>query len=191
MSKSNPQDASESIPRLNHNLVIRTPVLIRYEIAEIHNARNSHPELTPQQIALMEQRLALLEAELAEWVAHSRFGDGLGSQPLDKLLYAEVKKYADSVYKKPSAYKSGFIVKTYKERGGKYSGVGERPLARWFKEDWQDVGNQSYPVYRPTKRVTKDTPLLPSEIDPTNLKKQIQRKQKIKGERNLEPFIAR
>ena len=34
-------------------------------------------------------------------------------------LYGQVKLYADSVYKKPSAYKSGFIVKTYKSLGGK------------------------------------------------------------------------
>ena len=37
--------------------------------------------------------------------------------PIDKVLYEKVKKYADSVYSKPSAYKSGFIVKTYKENG--------------------------------------------------------------------------
>jgi len=34
-------------------------------------------------------------------------------------LYEKVKFIADNLYDKPSAYKSGFIVKTYKELGGK------------------------------------------------------------------------
>jgi len=63
-------------------------------------------------------------------------------------------------------------------------------LAQWFKEEWQDVGQQvgGYPVYRPTKRVTKKTPLTVGEIDSENLKKQIKLKQKIKGSQNLPPF---
>ena len=36
--------------------------------------------------------------------------------PTDKKLYARVKKQADTVYSKPSAYKSGYIVKEYKSR---------------------------------------------------------------------------
>ena len=32
----------------------------------------------------------------------------------DKNLYAKVKKMADEIYKKPSAYKSGYIVKNIK-----------------------------------------------------------------------------
>ena len=39
---------------------------------------------------------------------------------LNKILYDKVKKEADKIYKKPSAYKSSWIVKTYKQRGGKY-----------------------------------------------------------------------
>ena len=114
------------------------------------------------------------------------------AEPIDKELYLDVKKYADSVYSKPSAYKSGFIVKTYKERGGRYSGdKGNQPIARWFKEDWKDVGGKDYPVYRPTKRISKDTPLLPSEIDPTNLRQQIQTKQSIKGNSYLKPFLPK
>ena len=110
------------------------------------------------------------------------------TEPIDTKLYLDVKRYADTIYEKPSAYKSGFIVKTYKQRGGRYRGDGEKPLARWFKEDWKDIGNKDYPVFRPTKRITKKTPLTPNEIDPVNLREQIRRKQIIKGERNLEPF---
>jgi len=40
----------------------------------------------------------------------------------DKELYDKAKAIADKTYKKPSAYKSGFIVKTYKDLGGTYSG---------------------------------------------------------------------
>jgi hypothetical protein len=111
------------------------------------------------------------------------------SIPLDKKLYAKAKQIADQTYKKPSAYKSGFIVKTYKDMGGTYKDTGERKgLEEWFQSEWRDIGNKAYPVYRPTKRVSKDTPLTVSEIDPENLKKQIALKQKIKGKKNLPPF---
>jgi hypothetical protein len=107
----------------------------------------------------------------------------------DKNLYEKAKKMADEIYKKPSAYKSGFIVKKYKELGGTYSDDKQpKELKQWFKAQWMDVGNMTYPVYRPTVRVNKQTPLLVSEIDPKNLKQQIKLKQKIKGEKNLPPF---
>jgi len=106
-------------------------------------------------------------------------------------LYEEAKKIADDTYKKPSAYKSGFIVKKYKELGGTYSGKKEnKGINRWFKEEWKDVGKKDYPVYRPTKRITKDTPLTVQEISPSNLKKQIDLKQIIKGDANLPPFLS-
>lgn len=105
-------------------------------------------------------------------------------------LYEKAKIIADNLYDKPSAYKSGFIVKTYKELGGTYSG--KKPektgIARWIKEEWKDIGNKEYPVYRPTKRITIETPLTPEEIEPSNLIKQIKLKQEIKGEKNLPPF---
>ena len=105
-------------------------------------------------------------------------------------LYEKAKQIADEKYKKPSAYKSGFIVKKYKELGGTYSGTknDNEGIGRWFKEDWKDIGNKEYPVYRPTKRITKDTPLTPQQIKPSNLKKQIALKQEIKGDSNLPPF---
>ena len=109
--------------------------------------------------------------------------------PANQELYNRVKKYADTIYVKPSAYKSGFIVKKYKELGGEYIDDNKpKDLKRWFKEEWQDVGGLEYPVYRPTKRVSKKTPLTPSEINPTNLKKQILLKQELKGDKNLPKF---
>jgi len=112
--------------------------------------------------------------------------------PVNKDLYNAVKEYADIVYNKPSAYKSGFIVKTYKKLGGTYRDDNkEHNLERWYKERWSDVGNKDYPVYRPTIRINKNTPLTINEIDKKNLKSQIKLKQKIKGTKNLPPFKAK
>jgi hypothetical protein len=112
---------------------------------------------------------------------------------LNENLYEYVKHLADRVYDKPSAYKSGFIVKKYKEFGGKFADDHkEKGLKRWFeKEKWTDVGHKGYPVYRPTIRANSKTPLTVNEIDPKNLKQQINLKQKIKGEHNLPPFKRR
>jgi hypothetical protein len=108
-------------------------------------------------------------------------------------LYAKAKRIADRTYKKPSAYKSGFIVKTYKELGGTYRNNPSSPktLKRWFKEKWADIGHKSYPVYRPTKRINKHTPLTASEIDPVQARKQIRLKQKIRGKSNLPRFARK
>ncbi len=67
--------------------------------------------------------------------------------PLNARLYAKVKAEADRIYLTHSAYKSGWIVKTYKERGGQYAvepnnkskSKRDHGLTRWFKEAWVDV----------------------------------------------------
>jgi len=107
-------------------------------------------------------------------------------------LYAKAKREADATYKKPSAFKSGFIVKRYKEMGGTYT-EDKKPknLQRWFKEDWKDVAGLGYPVFRPTRRVSKKTPLTPDEIDPKNLVEQSILKQKLRGNKNLPPFVSK
>jgi hypothetical protein len=109
----------------------------------------------------------------------------------DKNLYEKVKKMADQIYKKSSAYKSGYIVKKYKELGGTYSDDKQpKELKRWFESKWINVNpnKNQYPVYRPTVRINKDTPLTVSEIDKKQLQQQIKLKQKIKGAKNLPPF---
>lgn len=104
-------------------------------------------------------------------------------------LYNKVKREADRVYTKPSAYKSGWIVKTYKQRGGTYRNDSKpKTLKRWFLEEWGDIGGKSYPVYRPFRRITKDTPTTVYELDPVHAKQQIARKQQIKGTANLPAF---
>ena len=77
---------------------------------------------------------------------------------LDEVLYQYAKALADEKYIKSSAYKSGYIVNTYKELGGRYEDDNkEKDLKRWFKEKWVDVGNnQSYPMYRPTIRINNN-----------------------------------
>lgn len=118
------------------------------------------------------------------------------SIPTNKKLYDKVKKEADKIYNKSSAYKSGYIVKTYKSLGGEYKDASiEKPLKRWFNEKWMDVNplktNKSYPVYRPTKRINKNTPLTVNEISKSNLIEQSKIKQIIRGTKNLKPFMKK
>ena len=117
--------------------------------------------------------------------------------PTDKDLYEESTKLIKSKYKKNSAYASGAIVKDYKKKFYKKYGEDKEPyiddneqknLERWYLEKWTDIGQENYPVYRPTIKINKNTPLTVNEIDPKNLKKQIKLKQKIKGNNNLPKF---
>jgi hypothetical protein len=111
---------------------------------------------------------------------------------LNPRLYKKIKQEADTIYEKPSAYKSGWIVKTYKSRGGEYADDNQsKNLERWFKENWKDIGGKEYPVYRPTKRISKKTPLTADEIDPIQAEKQIALKQDIKGDANLPKFKSK
>ena len=114
------------------------------------------------------------------------------NEPMDKTLYNKVKREANQKYKTHGAFKSGWIVKTYKERGGRYKGnKTTKGLSAWFKEDWRNVAsNKQYPVYRPFKKINKDTPLTIYEISPTHIKAQIKEKQKIKS-RKLKPFLKK
>jgi len=108
----------------------------------------------------------------------------------DKKLYDKVKKEIDIVYKKPSAYKSGAIQKKYKQLGGEYIEDNKpKNLKKWFKEKWINLANANqYPVLRPTKKINKSTPLTVGEITEAEIKKQIQLKQIIKGDKNLPKF---
>ena len=112
--------------------------------------------------------------------------------PKNKKLYNLVKLEADQKYNKPSAYKSGYIVKQYKNLGGEYINDDKpKNLKRWFQEEWKDVGHSAYPVYRPTKRMNAATPLLVSEISKKNLTEQISLKQLLKGDHNQPKFIPK
>jgi hypothetical protein len=117
--------------------------------------------------------------------------------PLDKDLYQLVKQHINTIYKKPSAYRSGAYVKLYKQLGGKYKQdttkktIDDFPLARWFLENWDNYNistKGNYPVYRPTFRISDETPKTVSEISKKRLKQQSELKQEIKGKRNLPKF---
>jgi hypothetical protein len=114
------------------------------------------------------------------------------AEPLNIKLWNDIKNEMKEKYSKRwNAFYSGLLVQEYKRRGGEFSKKvqrGETALKRWFDEDWKDIGGKKYPVFRPTRRVTKKTPLIVSEIDPKNLKTQIAKKQKLAEEKNLEPF---
>jgi len=103
-------------------------------------------------------------------------------QPTNKTLYNKVKAEIIKKVPKHSAYRSGMIVKEYKKRGGKYSGSKEKgKLKRWFKEDWKTQdGSKTYKkkgdIFRPTKRVSKDTPTTMKELTPAQKKKAIAEK---------------
>lgn len=110
---------------------------------------------------------------------------------LDSELLKQARATVYPRYKKPSAYRSMALVKEYKRLGGRYDPSHKGSLKRWMEEDWHDIGGLEYPVFRPTKRVSPETPLTPSEIDSTDLQQQIKRKQFIRGERNLKPFLPK
>ncbi len=108
------------------------------------------------------------------------------ARPKDQSLYDRVKVDIYKRYPKHSAYRSGMLVKEYKKRYAEQYGTKDEPyigtkptksgLTRWFKEDWKsDTGKYGYTskssVYRPTKRITKDTPTTFSELTPEEITK--------------------
>jgi len=127
-------------------------------------------------------------------------------EPKDPQLYAKVKAEADRLFLAPtSAYKSGWIVRTYKDRGGKYKSQSQTPnkkqekvptgLKRWFAEKWINLRSKQpdqpcgrpratekgiYPLCRPSIRVTKDTPVTASELTQKQIASAKRKKQAIK-----------
>ena len=123
--------------------------------------------------------------------------------PADQNLYEEAREYIFSKYKKNSAYRSGAVVKHYKQMFAKKHPDKEpyiddrkpKNIKRWFQEKWIDINPtlginyaKAYPVYRPTKRINNKTPALASEIPQSVLLNQYKLKQKYKGEHNLPTF---
>jgi hypothetical protein len=123
--------------------------------------------------------------------------------PADPKLYEEAREYIFSKYKKNSAYRSGAVVKHYKQMFAKRHPNKEayiddnkpKNIKRWFEEKWIDVNPllgknyaKAYPLYRPTKMINKMTPALVSEIPQSELLKQYKLKQKYRGEHNLPTF---
>lgn len=114
------------------------------------------------------------------------------SIPADKNLYNRVKR---EIFKKNpvnSAYRSGLLVKTYKERFEKNNpnkspyidNNSKKPLKRWFMENWRNQKNlvgysKKGDVYRPTIKISKDTPKTFDELTSKEIKKaMLEKKQK-------------
>lgn len=97
---------------------------------------------------------------------------------VDKKLYKTIKDEADGRFKAPtSVYRSMWIVKTYKDRGGRYIGKKKNYTGRWLKEEWVQVipyikrgekivcgENEHSKACRPLKRVNKQTPPTMKEV---------------------------
>lgn len=102
--------------------------------------------------------------------------------PTNQKLYDKVKARVYKRIPKHSAYRSGIVVKEYKAEGGKYKGAKSKGgLTRWFKEDWKNQrGGKGYKkkgdIYRPTKRISKDTPTTHKELTPTEKKNAMKEK---------------
>ncbi len=133
------------------------------------------------------------------------------SKPKDMKLYKKVKALADEKFaSKSGIYRSSWIVREYKSRGGKY--VGSKPknsgLKRWFREEWVDINRpiknsigkvigykpcgrentvdkSKYPLCRPSKRVTSKTPKTYKEISKKSLSKAKKDKSRVKGRSNI------
>jgi hypothetical protein len=109
--------------------------------------------------------------------------------PTDSALYARVKKLANEKFGEPSsAYKSMWIVREYKKRGGTYSGAkdDDAGLTRWLAEKWVDIsrpkkgggyepcgrdscGKGKKPTCRPSKRISSETPKTVGELSAATL----------------------
>jgi len=107
-------------------------------------------------------------------------------KPKDMKLYELIKSRVYKNIPKHSAYRSGILVKTYKNafknkygtRKKPYSGkkTKKKGLSRWFKEKWVNQrGTIGYKyksdIYRPSKRITKKTPITHSELSKKELKR--------------------
>lgn len=139
-------------------------------------------------------------------------------EPLDQKLYNNVKIAANKVFtSKSGVYRSSWIVREYKKRGGKYSrkSTGTKTtkrkssgLKRWYKEKWVDLNRPiknsvgkiigykpcgrvsskskgSYPLCRPSKRISKKTPKTYKELGTSTIKKAKVDKRKVKGTSNI------
>jgi len=113
-------------------------------------------------------------------------------EPKDKLLYNKIKEEITNKYK-PSAHRSGLLVKQYKEEYYKkhknnnaYSGDKKNSnLKRWFDEKWLnqrgEVGYKNKSdVYRPTIKINSKTPTTFKELTKEQIKK-AQQEKKNKG----------
>ena len=135
------------------------------------------------------------------------------SAPINMQLYQKVKELANKRFKsKTGVYKSSWIVREYKRRGGRYRGSVPRAtsgLKRWYKERWVDLnrpiknskgkvigyescgrpspGNRSsrYPLCRPSNRVNSKTPRTYKQLTKNSIQKAKTDKARVRGMANI------
>jgi len=120
------------------------------------------------------------------------------SIPSNTSLYNKIKAEAKRKFKVwPSAYASGWLVKEYKRRGGKYKGGKKsikKGLSRWYAEEWINVcklpkivpcgrpklslsnWKKKYPYCRPSVRINASTPKTSRELSQKELKSRCRKK---------------
>lgn len=107
-------------------------------------------------------------------------------QPTDNVLYKRIRRKIYRKYPNHSAYRSGILVQKYKKAFEKKYGTRKSPykgklnkskgLSRWFREKWRNQdGKVGYKnksdVYRPTRRISKKTPITFSELSKERLRR--------------------
>lgn len=80
------------------------------------------------------EKKELMEAFLQKMV------NGVPEKFLNPELYVQAKQTADVTHKKPSAYKSMFIIEEYKKLGGKIDeSKSQHGLRKWIDEEWKNL----------------------------------------------------
>lgn len=132
------------------------------------------------------------------------------SEPINRKLYEMVKREASKKFSsKSGVYRSSWIVREYKKRGGKFRGSKPKMsgLKRWYKERWVDLNRpkrgkvrgysacgrrsskmksgEKYPLCRPSKRVNSRTPKTYKELSSEKIRKAKRDKSRVKGKSNI------
>ena len=130
------------------------------------------------------------------------------TEPIDKELYEDVKKMANTLFKSPTGiFRSLWIQREYKQRGGLYKTKKKSSkIQQWLDEKWIDINNpilknnkiigynkcgsvnkqnMLYPLCRPTVKVSDDTPKLFKDIDKDVIKRVNKQKQTLRNKGNI------
>jgi hypothetical protein len=137
----------------------------------------------------------------------------MAERAMDKKLYSSVKKLADKKFSsKTGVYKSSWIVREYKRKGGRFRGSkpsGSTGLQRWYREKWVDLNRpirsksgktigykscgrsrvknskEKYPLCRPSRKITSKTPKTYRELSSRRIESAKRKKSKVKGRKNI------
>lgn len=136
----------------------------------------------------------------------------MNQNPTDLPLYLSVREEAKKRFRSwPSAYASGWVVKTYKDRFRERYSSRKKPflspkstkgkLTRWYKEIWINVCElpkivpcgrkkekkywKDFPYCRPLYRITNKTPVTATELTQKEIRERCKLKKKSPKKRLL------